>query len=453
MLRYKTVISLLVIGFSLFGVYLLQKPVPTQGEITIQSHIEGLNIRIDEKLHGQTRAHVPASFALESEVGTGGFGFHRVVLHKEMNATHEFYLEKEFKYQPFEPIVTTENTLKPRLKKAFLAQDNGLLHTVHLTHQYTSHLAIDERYLYILSQSRTKVYSKAKREEKDGEYLEVYDKQTRKLIAHIVLNEEENDSYDRDIALSEHFVYIASKNGKVLFFDKNELLSNPRKQYLPSSPIEDLNKIRFFGEYLFRFGKNGMVELYKNHLHVNTIDTKKHRPDKYASLEDKRFDKVFDVVYADKKLFISNDLGVVQLYFLSDENVENVVYLTQLELTSLAHDITDMAFYNKRYLLIGGDEGLSLYDTQNLQMLFQNKNVMPKNSKTGLYQVGVFNDYVLFARNLSSPQLGVYDIKSDTIVHDFQGESEHINDFVVEEKVLYSLDDGHVHLWDLEKIR
>ena len=67
--------------------------------------------------------------------------------------------------------------------------------------------------------------------------------------------------------------------------------------------------------------------------------------------------------------------------------------------------------------------------------------------------MGVFNDYVLFARNLSSPQLGVYDIKSDTIVHDFQGESEHINDFVVEEKVLYSLDDGHVHLWDLEKIR
>jgi len=146
-------------------------------------------------------------------------------------------------------------------------------------------------------------------------------------------------------------------------------------------------------------------------------------------------------------------LGVVLLYFLSDENAENVVYLTQLALTPLAHDITDMALYNKHYLLIGGDEGLSLYDTQNLQMLFQNKNVIPQNRKTGLYQVGVFNDYLLFTSNLSSSHLVVYDIKNDTIVHDFQGESEHINDFSVEGKVLYSLDDGHVYLWDLGKIR
>ena len=462
----KNSIFTIIFLFAIFILYFsqnkdaisVQESAKISNKLTIKSQIEGLNIVIDEKFCGNTNKDSNQTYEMENKVGTGGFGFHNLTLQKDINSTHEFYLEKEFKYEPFEPIIIDENTLKTRVKREVLAKQNALIQQIKLKHNYASHLSMDDRYIYVLSSSRTKVYSKQKRESTDGEYLEVYDKQSLSFLKEIVINENENDSYDWDLAINDNYLYITSKNGELVYFEKNQLLNNPIRHHVPKSSEEVLNKVKIFGEYLFRFGKNGIVQIYKNHLLLSTIDTKKDRPKNYELLEDKRFDTIFDVLYMDKKLYIGNDLGVVQVYFLSPSSAAFIYLKTigSLEYDEqykgyFAHDILDLALYQNKYLLIGSDsEALSIYDTDKFKMLEQNKNLVPKVKKTSIYKMAVFADILIFTQGLDSPHMYAYDLKKDKLVHDFEGISKSINDFKVDNNLLYSIDDGNLYTWHVE---
>lgn len=167
-----------VVGFVMLPLLMWAQEAKVADERTllVQSEIEGLAIFIDEKPRGATSKKGVLTFEIDDDVGTGGFGFHKLVVHKEINATHEYYAEREFKYKPYEPIHMSKDTLQPRLKKALLAKQNGLLQSVQLKHRLASKMAMDERFIYVLSQSRSNVYSTQKREPRDAEYLEIYDK-------------------------------------------------------------------------------------------------------------------------------------------------------------------------------------------------------------------------------------------------------------------------------------
>lgn len=234
--------------------------VATDRTLYLQSDIEGLHVSIDDIPRGITTQGGILKLDVADDVGTGGFGFHKLVVHKEINATHEYYAEREFKYKPYEPIHISENKLQPRLKKALLAKQNGLLQSVQLQHRFASKMAMDERFIYVLSQSRSNVYSTQKREPRDAEYLEIYDKKTLSLVYEMLLNTDDADSFDRDILLHQGYLYVVSKNGKVLFWETKKLLSSSPKELL--TPTKELNRLRGFGAYLFRFGKGGIVEIY-----------------------------------------------------------------------------------------------------------------------------------------------------------------------------------------------
>ncbi|MDY0264259.1 MAG: hypothetical protein RBR12_03660 [Sulfurospirillum cavolei] len=437
-----------VVGFVMLPLLMWAQEAKVADERTllVQSEIEGLAIFIDEKPRGATSKKGVLTFEIDDDVGTGGFGFHKLVVHKEINATHEYYAEREFKYKPYEPIHMSKDTLQPRLKKALLAKQNGLLQSVQLQHRFASKMAMDERFIYVLSQSRSKVYSTQKREPRDAEYLEIYDKKTLSLVYEMLLNTDDADSFDRDILLHQGYLYVVSKNGKVLFWETKKLLSSSPKELL--TPTKELNRLRGFGAYLFRFGKGGMVEIYHRNVHVKSIDTKKQRFKGYETLEDKRFDRIFDVLYTDNTLFVANDLGEVQVYALGSSPKESS-FITTLRDTNAqaAYDVLALALYEKQTLFIGTDgHGLVLYDTKTFRALTSLPNI-PKNR---VYHMHIWDDTVLLTQGLDLPHLYRYDLKRKKITHDFQGEAKEVMDFEISDEKLYTLDDGHVYVWNVK---
>ncbi len=418
--------------------------------LTIESEIDGLTVEINENPRGILSKNTPQVFMIEEGIGTGGFGFHRVIFHKELNATHELYGEKEFKYKPYDKIVVNQKKIRPHLKRALLAKENGLLHTIKLKHQYASHFELDDDYLYVLTQSRTKVYSKRKREANDAEYLEIYDRKTLALRKEIFLNDQSTDSFDRDIVLHQGILYVTSKKGKVVFWEKKNLLTQVPKEF-PSS-VYELDKLRVGGEYLFRFGKGGVVEIYQKELHVKTIDTKKHRFKEYETLEDKRFNNIFDVLYVDDKLFIANDLGEVQVYRFSS-HASTPVYLTSLRDATLkdAHDVLDLTLYGKSTLLIGTDrQGLYGYNVRTLEPTIH----IPSIGKySSIYQMHIAEETLLLTYGIDVSSLEAYDMRGKMLVHHFEGEALGISDFKVKDTIAYTLDNGYLYGWDMSKIK
>lgn len=414
--------------------------------LKISSEIDGLFVEINEVPRGVLKEFYEQEFVIKEDVGTGGFGFHRVVLHKEINATHEYFAQKEFKYKPFEPIIVTKNRLHPQLKKTLLAKQNGLHHTLNLKHHYASHLEIDDDFIYVLTQARTQVYSKKKREKYNAEYLEIYDKKTFSLVKEILLNQDDEDSFDRDILLHQGYLYVSSKNGNVKFWKKekgfNQLPS------ILSTPTQGLNKLKSYGDYLFRFGKEGIVEIYKNTLHVKTIDIKQHRFLGYEALEDKRFDTVFDVLYTDGKLFIANDVGEVHVYTFNADSL-HTAYLTSLRDTRIkeAYDVLSLAVHNASSLVVGTDRyGLFLYDLKTLQPIAQH---LPKFS---IQHLLTHQDSLFFTQGYEVPFVAVYDLNQKTMVHQLEGEPTGVSDIRIHDNTLYWLDDGYVYDWDLAHI-
>lgn len=416
--------------------------------LSLYSEIDSLNVFINEKSYGQTSKNSTKTYIIEDTIGTGGFGFHKLVVHKELNATHEIYGEKEFKYEPFEPITLTKEKLQPRLKKSLLAQHNGLLQTISLKHSFSSHLAMDEEFIYILTQSRKHVYSKQKREQKDAEYLEIYDAKSLAFVKEILLNEDKDDSFDRAIVLHQGYLYIASQNGTVIFFEKEKGFERKPRILISTASHEGLNRLRAFEDYLFKFGRNGIVELYKDNLHVKTIDTKLHRFKGYFSLEDKRFDKIFDVLYTHEKLFIANDLGDVHVYSLTP----TLRYITTLRDDSKeAYDVLALALYADTTLVVGGEKrGMKMYDTKHLTTLPHPQSPFNTNTKPSLYRIEVFHDTLFFTEQIDTPHLYAYDIAHQKRLHDFEGNATHINDFKVSKSLLFSIDDGNLYVWKIK---
>lgn len=434
------------ICFLVVSAWAQESVVATDRTLYLQSDIEGLHVSIDDRPRGITTQGGILKLDVADDVGTGGFGFHKLVVHKEINATHEYYAEREFKYKPYEPIHISENKLQPRLKKALLAKQNGLLQSVQLKHRLASKMAMDERFIYVLSQSRSNVYSTQKREPRDAEYLEIYDKKTLAFVHEMLLNAQDSDSFDRDILLHQGYLYVASKNGKVLFWETKKLLTEAPKELATSA--KELNRLRGFGAYLFRFGKGGIVEIYHHNVHVKSLDTKKQRFKGYETLEDKRFDRIFDVLYTDNTLFVANDLGEVQVYALGSSPKESS-FITTLRDTNVqdAYDVLALALYDKQTLAVGTDRhGLVLYDTKTLRALTSLPNI-PKNR---VYDMHVWDDTVLLTQGLDSPHLYRYDLKQKKITHDFQGEAKEVMDFEISDEKLYTLDDGHVYVWNVK---
>ena len=414
--------------------------------LKIESEIDGLSVHINEVYRGILSQNKAQYFSIDDEVGTGGFGFHSVIVQKEINATHEYYAQKEFKYKPFEPLIFNHKNLQPRVKRDLLSKKNGLVDTLKLKHNYASHLWVDEALIYCLTQSRTKVYSKQKREKNDAEYLEIYDKKTRSLVKEILLNTANSDSFDREILLHQGRVYIASKEGKVLFWEQNNLLNEAPKELL--SPTKALNKLRGYGDFVFRFGKEGIVEIYKNTLHVKTIDIKQHRFLGYEALEDKRFDRVFDVLYADGKLFIANDLGEVHVYTFNIDSLETT-YLTSLRDTRIkdAYDVLSLVVHHASILVVGTDRyGIYTYDLKTLQPIAQHL------SKISIYHLYIDHDRLFFTQGSEVPLVTMYDMKQKAIMFQLEGEPKGVSDFKVHDEKVYWLDDGYVYSWDITHI-
>ena len=153
------------------------------------------------------------------------------------------------------------------------------------------------------------------------------------------------------------------------------------------------------------------------------------------------------MLYTDNTLFVANDLGEVQVYALGSSPKESS-FITTLRDTNVqdAYDVLALALYDKQTLAVGTDRhGLVLYDTKTLNALASLPNI-PKNR---VYRIRVWNDTVLLTQELDSPHLYRYDLKRKKITHDFQGEANEVMDFEISDEKLYTLDDGHVYVWNV----
>jgi len=63
----------------------------------------------------------------------------------------------------------------------------------------------------------------------------------------------------------------------------------------------------------------------------------------------------------------------------------------------------------------------------------------------------VWKDALLLSQGLDSPHVYAYDLKRKTLTHDFQGEANEVMDFEINDEKLYTLDDGHVYVWDFSQ--
>jgi len=488
---------LLIIYFSLVNTDIFKSTY--YGELKITSQMDGLSITINEKKVGTTKKGTTFKYEFESEDGSGDMGWHKIIFQKDINASHEYYLktscyftDEEIKNKEIELIDlispyydymknkdfrTTYERVKLRTKRAVLLKQTALLKEKKLQHNSSFHFDIDDKYIYILSRANSSTYSQKKAESSDAEYLEVYDIDSLKLVEHIKLKETSDMfGFYNSLHVDNNYIYFGtySTNGMYILkkelFDKILTRQKVRKQILKAKHDGRVNSIRTYKKYTFTLGEAGIVSVFKNNEYLYKIDTKRYRSKNYKKLDDKKLDSIFDLVVHKNIIYISNDIGGINMFELNDKKVKFIGGFVTFEYNEEkknynADDIPVMLIYKDRYLLFSREYGgLNMYDTKQKGMVYEKKTLYPKDIQysellkkdiditkaTNIYRMLVYKDNLIFTE--VNDEIIIFNFKQDKIIHKFAGTSGDIFDIKVHKDKLISLSsDGKLYIWDLGK--
>lgn len=469
---------------------------PYHGEIEITSQVDGLNLTIDEKVLGVLKKGEVFKYKFKNEDGSGDFGWHEIILQKDIDEEKEYYLltesyvsEDELKKKEIEKIEVMPpeydwrkqkaynefaKRIEVRYKRDVLLKKTGLIKEVKLQHNGSYHMAYDEKNIYILSRASSTMYKKSQQEKVDGEFLEVYDLETLQLQHHEKIGQSKDTfGLTTSIGVNDRLVYVGTYIPNVIYIDKKNIKkTKPRKVLQSIGHAGKINAIKNYKEYTFVLDEGGNVSVYKNSQYLYSLKTEFYTSKRYQKLEDKKFGSVFDLLVHKGIIYISNDIGTIYKFRLNDKKAEFVggfeTYEYDKEKDSYhADDIPDMLMYKDRYLLFSREyKGLSMYDTKLNKMVYEKKNLYPKDVRyselfkeevdltksTNIDRMLIYKDNLIFSE--VDEEIVVYSFSKQMIIHKFRGVSADVFDIMVYKDRLISLgSDGKLYVWDLNILK
>lgn len=471
------------------------------GVLVLTSQMPDLTITIDEEELGLTQQDSNQSFAVK-ENGTSDWGHHEIVLSKDINSTHEWYFRDTFSFskyvdvQKFPKQVINIFTTKPeqktyppvnfkiykRMKPAILAKKTGLIKEIKLQHNRSWHMSIDDTYIYVITTASDGIYSIKNREKNTGEFLEIYDINTYELKQHVKLGEETGTfSYFKALATDENFIYIGTQSGDSIYYDniyrsnvkvKKRGVLNGEDATLKKGHSEQVSNIKIYDKNLFTISEDGTVGVYEiftdNKYHLRAIlNTKKYYPKSYLKLEDKRYGHLFDLVVHKNIAYISSDIGVIFKFDLNFKTpkfiglIDTIAYDAEYK-QYIGSDIKSMQIYKDRYLMFATEyRGLSMYDALKNKMIYEQKNLYPKETgyselfkeefdatkTTDIYKFLIYKNNIVFTE--VNPAVLVYSLDKEKIIHKFLGINDEVSDIKIDKNRLFALSSGEIYIFDL----
>jgi len=457
------------------------------GTLIMSSEIEGLPIFINEKQVGVTQKK-PQVFNLPT-VGVFGKADHEVVVQKEIDATHEYYFYNSFCFNryidveenPVEHIALfssppANDTFPPinhaisiRLKPELLARQTGLVQSKKLKHNSAWNMAQDESRIFVLSRADKDLDRKSKNEEVEGEFLEVYDKETFSFIGQRQLSYE-NKTFSTycSIAVGDETIYIGDRNGHLQFIDKQSLEPKKASEKLAGFP-EKVSGLVTYRDYLLAFGEGDLIAVFKSEKLLYTIDEEVYYPHNIKEIHDySDINRINSVAIHNGVLYASNYYGFINAYALTDGRFIRQINTIKFEEEwgyVVGRNIEASALYQDRYLYFSQDYGgVSMFDTQtenisHIQTLFPRKIVHSKlfekdidvTKNTDIYKMLFFSHNLIFSEvNALQNFVYVYDLDIGRIVNTFKGHKGDITELFLNGERLVGLShEGLLYRWDL----
>lgn len=460
------------------------------GTLILSSEIEGLPIYIDEKQVGVTQKG-PQSFSLPT-VGVYGKADHEVVVQKEIDATHEYYFYQTFAFNRY--IDVEENPIKKialfsflpandtfppinhaidiRLKPELLAKKTGLVQSMKLRHNHAWHMAQDESRIYVLSKADKDLYRKSKNEAVEGEFIEVYDKETFAFIDQRQLSFE-NDTFSTycSVAVDEDTIYIGDRNAQLLRLNKQSLEPSRDSEKINGFPEAVLGLVTY-KDYLIAYGEGDRIAVFKANELLYSIDEKQNYPHNIEEIHDYwEYNRINSVAVHNGVLYATNWRGFVNAYALEDGHFIRQINSIKFEEEwgyVVGPDIEASAIYQDRYLYFSIDyKGVLIIDTQtgkisNIETLFPKKIVyselvkedLDMTKKTDIYKMLFYRHFLIFSEvNALQEFVYAYDLESGRIVHTFQGHQGDITELFLNGNHLTGLShEGMLYRWDLSRL-
>lgn len=456
------------------------------GTLILSSEIEGLPIYINEKLVGVTQKEAQ-SFDLPA-VGVFGEADHEIVVQKEIDATHEYYFRNDFAFNRY--IDVEKNPIKhialfssppqndtyppinhvigKRLKPDLLARQTGLVQNMKLKHNSAWNMAQDEKHIYVLSKASKDLYRKSQNEEVEGEFVEVYDKETFTFIDQRQLSFK-NGTFDRycSIAVDTDTIYIGDDNAHLLRLNKQSL--TPAEQEQPAGLPEKISGLKTYKDYLIAYGEGDKIAVFKAGKLLHTINEKENYPPNIKEIHDYwEYNRINSVTIHNDVLYATNYRAFINAYALEDGRPLGQINTIEFEEEwgyVVGRNIDAGALYQDRYLYFSIDyNGLLILDTQTgkvsrIQTVFPKEIVysdllkdnidMTKNSD--IYKMHFYRHLLLFSEvNALNNHVYAYDLDSSQIVHTFEGHQGDITEIFLQGNRLTGLShEGRLYQWDL----
>lgn len=457
------------------------------GTLTLSSEIEGLPIYIDEKLVGETRKEVQ-TFDLPA-IGVYGEADHEVVVQKEIDNTHEYYFRTEFSFNryidvqesPIEQIALfisppknetyppINHNIRKRLKPNLLARQTGLVQNMKLKHNSAWEMACDDKHIYVLTRARKDLYRKSQNENVEGEFIEVYDKESFAFIDQKQLSFE-NNTFSRlgSIAVADDTIYIGDDNAHLLRLDKQSLAPKREPEQLTGF-TDKISGLKTDNDYLIAFGEGDRIAVFKKDKLLYIIDEEKNYPDNITEIHDySDYNRVNSVTIHNNVLYATNFRAFINAYAL--ENGRNLGQINTIKFEEeweyvVGRNINAGALYQDRYLYFSIDyHGLLILDTQtgkisHIQTVFPEKIVysdllednIDMTKSTDIYKMHFYRHFLIFSEvNALNNFVYAYDLDQGQIVHTFKGHEDDITELFLQGDHLIGLSCmGMLYRWDL----
>lgn len=457
------------------------------GALILSSEIEGLSIYIDEKLVGVTRKEAQ-SFNLPA-IGVYGEADHELIVRKEISASHEYFFRTEFSFNRY--IDVEENPVKrialfrsqpendsyppvnhaigKRLKPELLARKTGLIQEKKLKHNSSWNMAEDGRRIYVLTRAHTDRYRTSSNEEIEGEFIEVYDKETLSFVAEKQLSYK-NDTFSRydSIAVTGETIYIGDDSGHLLRLDKESLAPQQEKQKLPGFR-DKISGLKIHNDYLIAFGEWDRIAVFKADKLLYVIDERDNYPPNIKEIHDYwEYNRINSATVHRGVLYATNFRGFINAYALADgqplTQINTIKFEEEWDYV-VGSNIEAGAVYQERDLYFSIDyNGLLIFDPQtekrsHIKTLFPEEIVYSEmlqenidiTKSTSIYKMHFYHHYLLFSEvSARHEHVYAYDLNSNKIVHTFKGHRGDISELFLQGNHLTGLStEGLLYRWDL----
>ncbi len=457
------------------------------GTLILSSEIEGLPIYIDEKQVGVTQKE-PQSFRLPT-VGVYGKADHEVVVQKEIDATHEYYFYQTFAFNRY--IDVEENPIKEialfssppandsfppinhaidiRLKPELLAKQTGLVQSLKLKHNQAWNMAQDESRIYVLSRADKDLNRQSKNEGVEGEFIEIYDKETFAFIGQRQLSFE-NDTFSTfcAIAVDDDWLYIGDRNAQLLRLNKQSLEPGRDSDVLAGF-LGEVSGLATYKDDLIAYDDGDRLAVFRAGKLLYTLDEKENYPHNITEIHDySDYNRINSVVVHNGVLYATNWRGFINAYALEDGHFIRQINIIKFEEEwgyVVGPRIEASAIYQDRYLYFSIDyEGVLILDTQTgkistIETLFPKEIVyselvkedLDMTKKTDIYKMVFYRHFLVFSEvNALDNFVYAYDLESGRIVHRFQGHQGDITELFLHGDRLTGLShEGMLYRWDL----